>query len=159
MTSAVTVGDRLVELLLRPVVQRILSGVAALGTGTVLGIATQLTPAVDGHGTHTQLGLSDCSFLVLTGAPCPMCGATTTFTLLAHLHVVQGVVNQPFAAVLFALTVFVFAVSVSEVVLPRARWERLFRVLAPYEGPLAAGFLVMMALGWLYKIWLMGIEG
>ena len=138
-----------------PAVQRVLSALISLGTGGVLGTAMWLTPASEGHGTHTQLGLSDCSFLVLTGQPCPMCGATTTFTLLAHLRPIDAVINQPFAAFLFVLTVGLFGLSLSEVILPRQRWQRLFRVLGPYEGPLAAGFLAFMGLGWVYKMWMM----
>lgn len=34
--------------------------------------------------THTQLGVPDCNFLVLTGKPCPSCGMTTSFALLVR---------------------------------------------------------------------------
>jgi hypothetical protein len=34
--------------------------------------------------THTQLGLPPCSMVLLTGKPCPACGMTTSFALLAH---------------------------------------------------------------------------
>ena len=81
-----------------------------------------------------------------------MCGATTTFALLAHFRLLEGVVNQPFAALLFAMTVTTLVISVLEVVGPRDRWLRLYRRIEPWEASLAIGFLVFMAIGWVYKI-------
>ena len=135
---------------------RVLSLFLVLGTGGVLATALWLEPAVAGHGTHTQLGLNSCSILMATGYPCPMCGATTTFTLWAHLRPIQAIVNQPFASLLFWMTVSTFAIGVAELVDPRDRWQRLIRRLGPYEARLAIGFLGSMGLSWIYKIWLMG---
>lgn len=132
-------------------VVRLISAGLATGTGLVLGLAAWLEPASEGHGTHLQLGLGTCSFLQATGMPCPMCGATTSFALMAHLRVVDASINQPFAAFLFLLTVMVFAISVAEVLVPRGRWGKLLRPLERYEGWLAIAFLGFMALGWLYK--------
>lgn len=42
-------------------------------------MARCLSPDRRGFGTHTQLGLGDCSFLVLMKKPCPSCGMTTAF--------------------------------------------------------------------------------
>ncbi|MCA9610613.1 MAG: hypothetical protein KC619_33690, partial [Myxococcales bacterium] len=41
------------------------------GPLAVLVTAAMLTPSPEGHGTHTQLGLPPCGFLVYTGYPCP----------------------------------------------------------------------------------------
>ena len=131
---------------------RVISIGLAGGTGTVLGLAAWLEPSPLGHSTHTQLGLGSCTFLTLSGFPCPMCGMTTTFSLMAHFHPIAALLNQPFGVVLFLMTVGVFAISVSEAVLPRDRWSRLLDRLAPWETLLATLFLVGMALGWLYKI-------
>ena len=46
---------------------------------SVLTTAAAITPDPSGHGTHTQLGLPPCGFLLLTGYPCPGCGLTTAF--------------------------------------------------------------------------------
>ena len=127
------------------------------GTLGVLGIAMWLTPEHAGHGTHQQLGLGECTFLTLTGAPCPMCGATTTFTMMAHLRLWDGVTNQPFAATLFLLMLGAGGIALSELLLPRNRWRRLYRGLRPMEGPLATVFLVLMALSWLYKWKVLGM--
>ena len=45
----------------------------------VLGLAAAIEPDARGYGTHTQLGLPPCGFLMLTGSPCPGCGLTTAF--------------------------------------------------------------------------------
>jgi hypothetical protein len=61
----------------------------ALGLTAVMGIAVWLNPyEPDGTprrlGTHPQLGLPPCEFLVRFGRPCPGCGMTTSFSLLMH---------------------------------------------------------------------------
>lgn len=134
---------------------RALSGLVAIGTGAILLLAALLEPSPAGHGTHTQLGLGTCSFLAATGVPCPMCGATTSFSLMAHLRPLEALVNQPFAALLFLLTSGVFGISLSETLDPRERWARLSRWLGPGETSLALTFLGLMIAGWAYKVWLM----
>ena len=57
--------------------------------------------------THTQLGLPPCNMVVLTGKPCPSCGMTTAFSLLAHGDVKNSIkanwVGTILAAYWFAL--------------------------------------------------------
>jgi hypothetical protein len=66
----------------------------ATGIAVVLAIALRLNPydPTTGEpftqGTHTQLGLPPCNFLVISGFPCPSCGMTTSFSLLMHGDVV-----------------------------------------------------------------------
>jgi Protein of unknown function (DUF2752) len=128
------------------------SAVLALGLGGVLCLSAWLVPAGPGYGTHLQLGLGTCSFLALTGLPCPMCGATTTFALMAHLRPLSAFANQPFAALLFLLTTAAFAVACAEVAYPRDRWRRALSWVAAREAWLAVAFLGAMTAGWLYKI-------
>lgn len=123
----------------------------ALPSGGVLGTALWLDADPAGVGTHRQLGLGGCTILTNFGVPCPMCGMTTTFTHLAHLQVVDGVLNQPFGLVLFTSTVVAFALGVSDLVLPRARWRRVLAVVDRHEGWIAAGLLVGMFGGWAWK--------
>lgn len=129
-----------------------LNVVVALGTAGVLGLAAWLEPSAYGHSTHTQLGLSPCTFFAVTGVPCPMCGATTTFALMADGRILDAFVNQPFAALLFLVTVAVFAVALAEIITPRDRWIRLGVRLQPYEGWVALGGLIAMMAGWTWKI-------
>lgn len=133
-------------------VSRLFSGAMALSSGTVLGIARWLSPSPLGYSTHRQLGLGECTFLHITGYPCPMCGCTTTFSLAAHLHLIGAILNQPFGAMLFVGTVVAFGVSVAELVQPTDRWSRIAERLAPWESYLASAFLIFMTAGWIYKI-------
>ena len=60
-----------------------------IGLVGVFAIAVRLDP-YQGDGsprvmaTHQQLGLPPCTFLEVTGVPCPACGMTTSFSLLVR---------------------------------------------------------------------------
>jgi hypothetical protein len=61
----------------------------AAGFIAVFAVALWLNPYnADGTprdmATHTQLGLPPCNMVVMVGKPCPACGMTTSFSLLAH---------------------------------------------------------------------------
>jgi hypothetical protein len=131
---------------------RVVSVPLALGSGGILTVARWLEPSPAGHGTHLQLGLRPCSVLTWTGYPCPMCGATTTFALMADFRPLDALINQPFAVVLFVLCVLLFGVAAAEVVQPRDRWTRLLAWIEPVEGWAAGGFLLAMGAGWAWKI-------
>ena len=131
---------------------RLIAAILFVPSATVLGIALSLTPDPAGMGTHRQLGLGQCTILSLTGLPCPMCGMTTTFTHLAHLHLIQGTINQPFGLVLFSLTVGAAVLGGLELVQPAARWRRVLAWIDQRETVIAYGLLAGMILGWIYKI-------
>lgn len=135
---------------------RLVSAMVVLVTGTVLAIAVWLEPAAQvGHSTHRQLGLSGCTVLSLTGWPCPMCGMTTTFALMAEGRVIEAAWNQPFGVLLFFGVLGSMAVGLTELVWPTDRWRRLWRVLLKIEGPVSALFLLGLLLGWVWKMALM----
>src|SRR5262249_43562376 len=63
-----------------------------VGLVTVFVIAWRLDPYRAGGSArrveaHQQLGLPPCSFLDVTGVPCPACGMTTSFALLVRADV------------------------------------------------------------------------
>jgi len=62
-----------------PLSQRLLWWSIVAGCVLVLVAAAAIEPDARGYGTHTQLGLPPCGFLLLTGSPCPGCGLTTAF--------------------------------------------------------------------------------
>ncbi len=71
---------------------------------TVFLISLTLTADPAGHGTHTQLGLPPCGFLVVTGLPCPGCGLTTCFTHMIHGDVVGAARANPFGVMLWLVS-------------------------------------------------------
>ena len=123
---------------------------------SVLALARWLTPDPTGVGTHTQLGLQPCAVLSWVGFPCPMCGMTTTFSLLAHFRLGDALVTQPFGVVLFAMTVMIALLSTVEIAHPRNRWDRLLQRISGKETQLLTALILGMALGWVYKIAAMG---
>ena len=123
-----------------------------IGATIVLVTAVLLEPDPNGVGTHQQLGLPPCVFLSLLGIPCPLCGMTTSFALMADGDLVGAFQNQPFAAVLFLLTAVSAIVSGLELAAPAHRWRMLLSCFKGREvGLLTAVFIAMIA-AWAYKI-------
>lgn len=74
---------------------------------SVTAIGIYLSPSPDGHGTHTQLGLSPCASATLLNRPCPGCGLTTSFSATIH-----GQLGAAFRAHLFGPVLYLlFTVS------------------------------------------------
>jgi hypothetical protein len=120
-------------------------------TAAVIGTAVWLTPSEKGFGTHTQLGLSGCAMLTFTGWPCPMCGMTTTFSLMAHLRPIDAFFNQPFGVILFTLTLLTALVGTVDLLTGRGLLRASMRWIGRREQILAFGLLIGMIGGWVYK--------
>ena len=43
-----------------------------VGATLILGVAAWLSPSTDGIGTHQQLGLPQCGWIVAADLPCPL---------------------------------------------------------------------------------------
>lgn len=115
----------------------------------LLIVAWRLEPSPEGLGTHEQLGLPPCGFYRMTGRPCPGCGLTTAFALMAHGRVLKGAIVQPFGAVMFVLTAAA-AVAVSVTLLLGRSWNL---ILLRINAPVWLYALVFLALAaWIYKI-------
>lgn len=102
----------------RPTRDRAGYGLVAAAALAVLGIARALTPSPSGMGTHEQLGMPPCTFLLLTGHGCPGCGMTTAFALMARGEVGAAFGANPLGPVLFALTAFAAAAGLVLAVRP-----------------------------------------
>lgn len=141
-----------------PVAVRVAGLAVALPSSLVLGIAAWLTPSPDGYGTHQQLGLAGCSMLTMTGWPCPMCGMTTTFTHLAHFHLIEGALTQPFGLVLFSATVLFALAGWADVFTGRNLVQRIMDRVMRRERTVAFLLLTGMLGGWAYKCAIMHPE-
>ena len=122
----------------------------------VLALARWLTPDPAGVGTHIQLGLEPCAFMQWLELPCPMCGMTTTFSLMAHLRPIDALINQPFGVILFTMTVSAVAIALGEIVDPKKRRIRMMEWTYGKEVSIVTAFLVTMLAAWAYKIVVMG---
>jgi hypothetical protein len=83
---------------------RLLGLFVALPAAAVLATAAAIHPDARGYDTHTQLGLPPCGLLQMTGMPCPTCGMTTAFALMACGRVWAALQTQACGALLFVLT-------------------------------------------------------
>lgn len=111
---------------------------AALPLAVII-TARFLTPDPSGHGTHTQLGLPPCGFLVLTGCPCPGCGLTTAFAHMAHLNPFGAARANPFGIPLFLVSLFTIPVAIRGFV----RGESVLDTLDRHHAEKVAGLLAV----------------
>lgn len=122
----------------------------------LLAVAAWLEPAAEGVGTHTQLGLAPCSFLLKTHIPCAACGMTTAFALAADGRLGRSFVTQPAGAALAVLTAVAalvsgYALLTGLPLAPVGRWLWRPAVLAFAGGGVVAA--------WIYKIIVMTMTG
>jgi hypothetical protein len=67
----------------------VLAAVGLVLLGLLITAAT-LPPSEHGMGTHQQLGLPPCSFVMFLGVRCPACGMTTSWAHLMRGQVIQS---------------------------------------------------------------------
>lgn len=127
-------------------------GVVIAVATAILGIARYLRPSARGFGTHEQLGLPACTFLTLTGIPCPSCGLTTSFAYAAHWHWLDSFVTQPFGFLAFCLTALSIPLALY-LLYRRVVWEQLVHARATNRTIYV--LLVIYLLSWCYKIYVM----
>lgn len=133
----------------RSVAHWIVLALAVASPLLLVALATLLTPAPEGHGTHTQLGLPPCGFMQLFALPCPGCGVTTAAVLAARGELARAFVTQPFGAAL-ALGLALFPVwALTQALRGRDLGERA----PPWVNRFTLGAGALLALGaWIYRL-------
>ncbi len=111
--------------------------------------AAMLTPSASGHGTHTQLGLPPCGFLVFTGYPCPGCGLTTAFAHMVRLQVLGAWYANPFGIVLFTVTALTIPLSAVGFV---RGWGVVATLDRLHAEKIAIGLSVLSLLVWVVRV-------
>src|SRR5579859_2671290 len=102
-------------------------------------------------GTHRQLGLPPCTFLWVTGFPCPFCGMTTSWTHAAHGELWSALQVQPMGLFLFSLAVALCLMNLTRALLgrPAFRPDRALGALPRAVWVAGTGGIL---LAWAYKI-------
>ncbi len=128
---------------------RWLAGGVALAAFGVLGLAAVLRPDPTGFGTHRQLGLPGCTFLLRTGYPCPTCGMTTAFAHASRGHWLTALRGQPMGFLMWLACLGTGIGGVSAVATGRTWTLNWFRVS---PGWLVAVLVGLLLLSWAYTI-------
>ena len=110
--------------------------VAAVGAGQLLA-------------STFHVGLP-CTFLALTGLPCPGCGLTRSVLALAHGHVADSVRWHPFGPLLAAGLVAALVAAA----MPGAVRRPVLRTIAAVESksPLAMVLLILFGIFWVVRL-------
>ena len=129
--------------------ERIAAAAIAAACLSILIVAAVLQPSSDGFGTHKQLGLPPCGWVLAFGKPCMTCSMTTAFAHMARGHVVSGFVTQPMGALLAVIAASAVWIGAHGAIFgSRTGWlcGKLFtgRIMWPFLGMLLAA--------WVYKI-------
>jgi hypothetical protein len=127
-----------------------------LGLSAVFGVARWLNPYdADGSArlmaTHRQLGLPPCTFVEVTGVPCPACGMTTSFALLAHGDVANSLRANWVGTLLAGYCALVVPWALVSIVLGRPLFIRSLE--KAFLATIIALFVLMFA-RWAVVVWL-----
>lgn len=129
--------------------ERLAGGTVASIALAVLITAARLTPADQGHGTHTQMGLPACTWTVWFDKPCMTCGMTTAFATAGEGRWLDSFLTQPAGMVLSVMTAAAFWLGVHTLI----TGSRIGTLVASLTRPrtvtlLIGGFLA----AWGYKL-------
>jgi hypothetical protein len=129
--------------------ERIGAAITALACLAVLGVAAWLPPSGNGYGTHTGIGLPDCSWVVMFDRPCMTCGMTTAFSHAAHGQWLDALIVQPAGLLLCLATAVAFWIALHVAAFGSALVGLSGRLLRPRVIWIGVGILLA---SWAYKL-------
>ncbi len=128
---------------------RLFAMLVSLACLAILITAAGLTPSPAGHGTHIQLGMPACQWVVRFAKPCPMCGMTTSFAYAAELRWWDAVKTQPFGAILALLTGMIFWIALHVAATGSGLGTLALAMLKPRT---VWGLFAALVAAWMYKV-------
>jgi hypothetical protein len=114
----------------------------------VLGLAAWMQPAAAGIGTHEQIGLPECGWIVTMDLPCPTCGMTTAFAHAADGNLLASVATQPFGGLLAIATAVSFIAATLTLITGTGLFTQLAGRWWTTRTPWAIAALLVLAWGW-----------
>lgn len=123
----------------------------ALVAAAPLAVASVLTPASAGLGTHEALGLPACGWATMSGVPCPSCGMTTAFAWAARGDLLSSLIAQPMGMLLAVGSSMAVVAGVWAAVTGAQIQRPLGSVLL--HRRVGWGLLVVFLAAWGWKIW------
>jgi hypothetical protein len=139
--------DRIEESPVHPWLDRAVALGVVLSAVAVIALLVMIQPDARGHGTHEQLGMPACGWVLQYGRPCPTCGVTTAASHLVHLRPFDALRVQPFGTG-FALAGLWIA-GVAALCLLRGRSFADYMLRLPVARILVIGLLLLLV-SWAY---------
>ena len=100
-----------------------------------------------------SLPLIPCTFLRLTGIPCPFCGFTRSFWAIAHGRWSEAMYTCPLSFGVFFLVVILFLWNVSALAGRRVMYPSNFMTATPFRRrALAGGIFLLFLCNWIYRL-------
>ncbi len=120
-----------------------------IGASLILGVAAWLSPSTDGIGTHRQLGLPQCGWIVAADLPCPTCGMTTAFSYTVRGKLISAFTTQPFGMFLAIGVMFMGLLAFTIAITGRPESAFLYKWMTTNTLFIIVG---VAAFAWVYKI-------
>ncbi len=120
-----------------------------IGAIAILSIAAWLSPSADGVGTHKQLGLPQCGWIVAVDLPCPTCGMTTAFSYTVRGNFFSAFKTQPFGMFLAVFVSIIGVLAFTLALTGRPKTAFWYRWMTTKTLFIVAG---LAAFAWVYKI-------
>ena len=119
------------------------------GACWVLVTAMGVQPDERGYGTHEDLGMEPCGYLLKHGHPCVTCGMTTAFSHTVRLQLPHAFQASP-AGMLLCLLLIAFPAWMIHSIVTGSPWLRF--LLWPYGKLIPVVLFLLILASWLYKI-------
>jgi len=132
-----------------PQSRRIQSLLVGIGALIILSIAAWLSPSADGLGTHKQLGLPQCGWIVAADLPCPTCGMTTAFSYTVRGNFLSAFKTQPFGMFLALCVAITGILGFTIALTGRPKTAFWYRWMTTKSLFIIAG---LATFAWVYKI-------